>query len=257
MTIHLVTAANAGYFEKIKPYLKTLNENGRGLKVWFVAVNAQLPEWLSEYPNIEGREASTNEKGGSPKGTESLQHGGWLGCIPAEDDDTVVFTDGDIFLQRPLGDTELKDLDEWGNNTIGASYNMGPDETLLIEAIYKLQPQITDGEFFNIWGRACMTATCLNVGVLVAKRKTFLVLHKLYMQYWELISQHLKHQARQQWLIAWVAYNYGMDVQILPYSFHTHGHFTLPNGIVVGKAGDAYANGVLVAFWHVPMWARK
>ena len=254
MTVHIVTGSNAAYMEKMRPYLETLKTHAGAARCWLCCVDCAAPEWLPE--NIAAVYIPRDALAGSPPETESLQSGGWLPYLPIEDSDTVIFTDGDIFMQRGFSDNELMALEQWPENAIGASFNAGPTETLLHEALYKLHPQIEAGAFLTRWGLTALE-TCLNVGVLVARRATFARLHDSYMGRWAEIGLHMTHPARQQWLIGYTAYHDGFDVRILPYEFHLHAHFALPPGALVGRAGDAYINGNAVLFWHVPMRARR
>lgn len=255
MSVHLVTASNARYMPKMMPYLDTLQANGAGLTRWLCCVDCDPPD-MSAYPDIHVVNVPREALTGSPPETESLQHGGWLKYVPIGDEETVIFTDGDIFLQRPLSDAELTDLCNWKKNQLGASYNAGPNQTLLHEALYRLEPKIPDSEFLEVWTKFTLRCPCLNIGVMIAQKQTYAMLHKLYMLNWENITRHLQHQARQQWLMSYTAFAYAMNVIILPYTFHTHMHYDLPAGVVVGRAGDCYYREELVAFWHVPTWAR-
>ncbi len=249
MTIQIVTGANAGYMDKIKPYLETLRENAAPADPYLVGVNCRPAE---EIINT----VSTFDTSGSPAGTQSLQHGGWLNAVPGKPEDVVIFTDGDIFMQRKFSEQELQALNEWPGGALGVSYNMGPYETLLHEALFKLNPKVSDAEFLARWGRSTLEHLCFNVGVMVARRETYQRLYDLYMPLWDEIGVYLEHQARQQWLISYLI---GTQFKsgILDYSVHTHAHFQLPPGVLIAKDGTAYYNNQEILFWHLPMWARK
>lgn len=257
MTVHIVTGATAGYLDKIQPYLATLSiHSPASIKTWLVCVDCDPPDYLGTFSKVQTVRAGAAQLMGSPRETCSLQHGTWLDVVPGDDTDTVIFTDGDIFLQRPFEPQELAALEAWPAGALGTSYNMGPHETLLHEALFKLHPKVSDGAFLDAWGRVTLQGLCFNVGVMVAKRATFRRLLDAYQPRWDDIGRHLAHPARQQWLIGYTLAAGGFDVRVLPYSFHTHAHFDLPAGTQVGRAGEVYYDNQLVLFWHLPMWAR-
>lgn len=252
----LVTAANAGYMDKIKPYLDTLERNGAGLEKFLVCVNTLMPDAIREcYPDL----IVTNFEGDqySPPQSESLQHGSWLRIVSGKEEDTVIFTDGDIFMQRPLEEVELVALRDWPENTFGLSWNNGPSETLIYEALVKLNPTVSDADFITHWGRLTVERPVFNMGVMVARRSAYRKLYEAYCKRWAEVGEYLSHPARQQWLLSYLMHTEGFEVRILPFYFHMHYHFDLPEGALVGKAGDAYYNNHAVAFWHVPMWMRR
>jgi hypothetical protein len=255
--ITIVTASNERYMDKMRPYLESLARHldPASARAVLVCVDCAAPDWLP--PEIGVHHAPRSLLAGSPAGTESLQHGAWLQVVPGEPEDVVIFTDGDIFFQRPFDAVEIAALADWPDNSIGASYNQGSSETLLDEALFKLGPRQTDGEFLNRWGRITLQGTCFNIGVMVARRSTYQRLYDLYMGQWKRVSKALSHQARQQWLMGYLMHKEGFEIRLLPYNFHMHYHFELPAGALVGLAGDAYWQNQRVLFWHVPLHRRR
>jgi hypothetical protein len=251
--IHIVTGSNARYMDKMQPYLRTLNENAKGTRVVLCCVDCDGP---ADAGSIELPFVPRTALAGSPPESDSLQHGAWLPFVDAADNDVVIWTDGDLFMQRPFSERELADLEAWPAGTFGVSYNMGPHETLLHEALFKLRPKISAGAFLDKWGDVTLQCPCFNVGVMVGRVRDYRKLYDLYMPEWESVLADLEHPARQQWLIGYTMARH-FEMRLLPYTFHMHAHFELPSGALVGQAGEAYFNNQLVLFWHVPMWARK
>lgn len=266
MTLQLITASNAAYMVQMRPYLETLNAHAHGADCYLICLDCEPPTWLVELPNITPLRAAADTRY-SPPETQSLQHGAWLDVVPGAPDDVAIFTDGDLFMQRPFSDNERQGLAEWPAEAIGTSWNNGPSESLLYEALVKLQPKVSDGDFLARWGRVTVTSQVFNVGVLVGRRATLARLRALYEAQWDAIGECLAHKARQQWLLSYVLGCHdrqehpddpeGFDTHILPYTFHMHYHYNLPDGALVGKAGEAYYQNQPVMFWHVPMWMRK
>jgi len=258
MTIQLITAANAGYMDKIKPYLDTQERHGANLERYFICVKTDPPEAIADcYPDLILVQADAAQVEYSPTESESLQHGSWLDVVPGKDEDTAIFTDGDIFMQRPLNASELDALENWPENTFGVSWNNGAGETLIFEALVKLNPKVSDADFIAHWGRLTVERPVFNVGVMVGKRSAFRALRAAYEKRWGEVGEYLSHGARQQWLLSYLIHSEGFGLRVLPYTFHTHAHFDLPEGALIAKAGDCYYNNEAVAFWHVPMWMRR
>lgn len=260
MTLHIATGANAAYTDKIRPYLETLDANGGTAHRWLICVNCDPPAYLEELGSVRAVPAGDEQLVGSPPDTDCLQHGAFVEVLPAADDDVIIYTDGDIFLQRPLDESERAALYEWPHDAIGVSYNAGPRQTLLHEALFNLRPKVGDGAFLDHWGRHTVISTAFNAGVLVGRRSTFEKVLEVHRARWPEINRHLDHHARQQWLISWVLATggaNGVKPQVMTHSFHMHAHYQLPPGGLYTRSGDAYYDGKLVAFWHLPMWRRK
>lgn len=250
--IYIITGSNARYMEKMRPYLETLQRNTGDVNVVVCCVDCEGPGMGGINQVGVPRSALV----GSPPETESLQHGAWVDYAGAGDDDVVIWTDGDLFMQRPFSERELADLEAWSAGTFGVSFNIGPQETLLHEALFKLNPKIGAGAFLDKWGDETLEYPCFNVGVMVGRVSDYRKLHALYMAEWESISGDLAHAARQQWLISYIICKH-FEPRILPYTFHMHAHFELPAGALIGKAGEAYINNQVVLFWHLPMHMRR
>jgi len=186
---------------------------------------------------------------GSPPETESVQHGSFLCVIDCVPDDTIVYCDGDMLMQRPFTPQELKWLEMLPHECFASSWNAGPKQTLLDEA-RRLRPRLTEGEIIEMWGESISSTPCLNIGVAVARASTWRRIHEGYMLLWDDAGRAFAHRARQQWLVCYVAQCVlGLELFILPYKFHTHGHFELPQGAQI-VSGLACIDGRIICFRH-------
>ncbi|MBI4601303.1 MAG: hypothetical protein HY721_05000 [Planctomycetes bacterium] len=247
--IVLGTGASASYLPRIVPYLESIEANGEGFEAYLVCVGC--PE--DAPPRVElGRiqpVALARERARGEPGNSCVQHGAFLEVIPGTERDVVVFTDGDMVLQRPASPAELEFLRTLGDGVVGVSYNAGPEDTLLSEA-GRLLAQVplealTEGV---LGGRRQLPV--YNTGVIVARRGTYRGLHEAYMARWEEVGGFFRHYARQQWLLSLVLGTGGFRPVVLPYTFHLHGCYALPPGARFDREGYATYEGERVLFRH-------
>lgn len=236
----LITACNEGYYNRMTPYLDSLKRH-----LAFPAVLITVG-FEPEYCPIEHVYLSREQNAGAPYETESPQHGSFLQVIDGPEHETLIFTDGDIVLQRALTPPELVMLDNIGD-MVTCGWNSGPDETLQVEAA-RLYPRVTPLELYGRMGEA-VNAPCYNIGVIAAKRATWRRIYEAYMPLWKIVTQAFGHPARQQWLVNYVIHLLGIDVRLMPYSLHANGHYGIPPGVELCN-GLAYYQGEMVAFRH-------
>lgn len=239
--MRLITACNAHYFGRMAPYLDSLNTHAEFPKT-LVTVGFQ-----ATYPGIDCAYLPRFQNAGAPVESELPQHGSFLQVIDGELDEILIFTDGDIVLQRPLTYQEMDWLGNLSNNSVACGYNSGPDETLAIEG-NRLSPRFPLDAIGERFGLPLDHTPCYNIGVIAARRSTWEAIYNAYMPLWKLASDAFQHPARQQWLVCAVIALLNLRVQVTPYSFHANGHYGTPPGVSVN--GAAYYNGELVAFRH-------
>lgn len=244
--MRIVTSSNAGYLERIKPYLASLSQHSQ-IPATLVCVGCEPPGYLRSLPNVDAVMLTRLQNAGAPLDTECAQHGSWLKAVPGEPDDVVIFTDGDIILQRPFTPGELDWMASLPDNTIAVGYNSGPDETLAVECA-RLFPRFPLDAIARRFGDIEHTP-CFNTGVMVARRSTYQRIYDEYMRHWDVVSEAFGHMARQQWLICWTIAHLGIDVQVTPYSFHANGHYGLPPGCLYA-GGLLYSGNDVVALRH-------
>lgn len=243
MTIYVACSANEPYIPRIRPYLESLERHLKGLPITpvLVAVNT-APHWdlpvmcVSQETSVLPYEPPLSH----------LQAGGFLGALPGDDADVIVFTDGDIVMQRPPTPAEVAWLRDWPEGLVGLGYNAGPLDTLLSEA-GRLQPR---GEFDEPTRAMFAAVPLYNTGVVIARRATWRAWLAKTAEVWPGVNQTFGHYAKQQWAMCLSRAMLGLDVAALPQSIHTHGCYALPHGCHEDGAGRLCYLGVPVLFRH-------
>ncbi len=245
----LVCSSTEDYLEKIRPFLKTVNAFFPG-DVYLITVACEVPAgYLDELPKVQALTISHEQNDGAPEGTNSVQHGSFLRVLPGvQDDDLIIYSDGDIILQRPFTTEEMGWLEAWEDNEVGVAWNSGPNEKLIDEA-RRLHPKVDEKLLANFWGEQIYREPCFNIGVTVARAKTWRRLYSAYMQDWQKACDTLAHRARQQWLVCYEIAAQGYSSIVLPFTFHTHQHYGLPFGVWMSDGVAWYANEP-IAFRH-------
>lgn len=245
----LVCSSTEDYLPKIRPFLQTINAFFPG-DAYLICVECEPPTgYLDGLPKVQALTITHAQNDGAPEGTNSIQHGSFLRVLPdVQDDDLIIYSDGDIVLQRPFTDEEMRWLDEWQDNEVGTSWNSGPNEKLIDEA-RRLQPKVNEELLINLWGQMVNREPCFNIGVTVARAKTWRRLYSAYMQDWQKACDTLGHRARQQWLVCYEMAALGLSTIILPFTFHTHQHYGLPFGTWLAD-GVAWYGNEPIAFRH-------
>lgn len=227
--IHLAFSANARYLDKIRPFAESVGAASPNTRNWLVCVECQ-PDYT--IPNVTAVTITREQNAGAPSETESIQHGSFLQVIDCEPDDTIIYCDGDMIMQRPFTPDEVKALEAVTFDTFLTSWNAGPNQTLLDEAM-RLKPRGTDEDMVTQWGDGIATAPCFNIGVAVATANTWQFIYEAYTELWGKACYSFGHQARQQWLVSHIITQGDFEWGILPYEFHTHAHFQLPPGTIM------------------------
>lgn len=239
----LITACNARYLERIKPYLESLSAHSQ-IPATLVCIGDFIFD--PHLPGIDSVILPRSKNRGSPMETESPQHGSFLQAIDGPDDEALIFTDGDIVMQRPFTDTELSMFADLPPNTVLAGYNSGPDETLETEA-RRLFPGVPIPAIAERFG--LLEMPCYNIGVFVAWRKTYRYIYTEYMRHWRTVCDAFAHAARQQWLVVHTIHRLGIQVQVMPYSLHANGHYGMPPGCEY-RGGLLYSGEEVVCLRH-------
>lgn len=240
-----ITGTNERYLKNMLPYLGSLREHRR-IPVTLVTVGfaaePQGDKWLDTVSMTKEQNA------GAPPETECIQHGSFLNVINGKDDEVLIYTDGDMIMQRQITDDELRSVSSIADNQVVTSYNSGPQECLLHEAS-RLRPRVDLQQVINDWGNVVTERNCYNVGVLIARRSTWKRIYSEYMGNWERVCRYFDHQARQQWLISYVIASLGIDAFVLPYSFHSHGHYGPPPNCST-QDGKVYTGEDMILLRH-------
>lgn len=236
--MQLLTASNERYYPRIRPYLESLK---RHCNIPWALIETSPAEY--PFAQISAYKLSKRRNAGSPPETESPQHGAFWPLLDSLSD-TVVFTDGDLIMQRPFTDDEIS----WAESVeFSAGWNGAPRESLTIEA-QRLRPIKTLDEIRSAFP-LMDTGLCYNIGCMIAKGETFKRIHARYMELWPTACEMFGHMARQQWLVCYVVAELGIEVDLMPVSFHAHGHYGMPGGCYQ-EGSQIYTSGGPVLFRH-------
>lgn len=238
--IRLVTACNERYLSRMQPYLDSLKKHCQ-IPVTLITVGFE-----TKIPGVECIKLDKQLNRGSPMETESPQHGSFLQVLDCTDDDIIIFTDGDIVMQRSFMRHELDRIALLPFGSVMAGYNSGPGETLAVEAS-RLFPRFT---IEQIDARMKFTGKpCYNIGVFVARRKDYQRIYEAYIPKWDIVSEAFGGPARQQWLVVHTIHQLGMTVKVTPYSFHANGHYGMPPRCWY-RDGVLYSDNEIVLMRH-------
>lgn len=240
--MRILTACNEGYYPRMAGWLDSLAERSN-IPYTLVKVG-----W--DYPS--GRQIDEvclpkDLNSGAPSTTESIQHGSFLHMVDGPEDELLIYCDGDMVLQRPFTADELSWLEDFDDRTVSAGPNRYRES--MLDELELLQVSVSMDELRRRFPGELDQWLMLNVGVLAMRRSAWQELYQAYMERWDLVSKTMGHQARQQWLICYVIYALEMDLRVMPYLMHSHGHFGQHPG--VEKHGeDVVVNGKLAAIRH-------
>jgi len=252
MNIVLATGSDKKYLPRMWPYLESIERHSQASRnVVFVPVQGRENwyERVRSLPSVEWRPVQISElRAKNPN--NCLQHGEFLAFDDpnASDDDLVIFTDGDIELQRWFSAEELEWLQAMPPNGIAVGYNEGPWGSLARE-IELLQPKSDIEEIQRAFPGDWEKMPCCNTGVLIARRSAYRRLCEAYVERYAEIDALLGKYTKQQWLLSWLLQSESFDVRMLPQEVHTHGCHPLP--LRCSRQGDdlLYA-GTKVMFRH-------
>ena len=238
----LITGCNEQYISKIQAYLSSLRQFAE-FPIYFCTVGFRD----KGDKKINAVHLPRSMNAGAPVETESIQHGSFLPIIEAHPAETIIYTDGDFVMQRPMTQNEqefltLKDYE------VVAGYNFGAHCTLMHDAQI-IGRKISNSELLERWGDILLKAQDFNAGFLAMNTKTWQILYTNYMRDWQKACADFAHQARQQWLISYEIATLGFYVKICPWSIHAHGHGGLKPGMERRRDG-VYYNGDLALFRH-------
>lgn len=235
----LATCINEGYYSRAKPYLKSVEKYSQIDNICLTL--DFLPECTDriDYYHVDSTRVRL------PLNNYCLQHGEFLDWVDTNDDDVILFTDADLRMQRPFTDDELNWMRSFKTGQISCGYNAGPLDTLAAEA-QRLGMRCSMTELSERYGN--LIQPCYNVGVTVARRDTWERLCNIYVDMYPDCQPLFHHVASQQWLLSWIMDRY-LDVQIMPQTFHTHGHYALPKGTTF-KGSEVWFDGQKVLFRH-------
>ena len=178
-----------------------------------------------------------------------IQHGEFLNAEifrTTSDDDIIIFSDGDMYVQRGLTDTERLFLQSLTDDEVFVGYNASPTDTLLDE-FHRLSPT---GYLPSFLEPNVGSVKIYNTGVLCMNKRTWLRLSELYISMFPELDKMFEHYAKQQWLISYIIGTKGFSVYEMPYDFHNHTHYPPPSGTTIDENGVVRYNDKVVLFKH-------
>lgn len=240
MKLVLATGSDAGYYEKIQPYLNSIEANSTFDENQLVYLGDEEIEF--EYDNIKLSRLN-REDCKFINVNNCVQHGEFLHAENIKDlsgDDIICFTDGDIILQRGLSKKERKQLENLKDGDVMAGYNASPSDTLYDEAMrLDYTGKIVDG-LTNIDLRQIMV---YNTGVLIMNKNTWQSVYDQYNELWPDVEDMFEHYAKQQWLLSFVINTKGYNPIIIGYDMHSHGHYGTPFWVYYDMRDKSIPNG--------------
>lgn len=251
--IHVVTCVNDSYYyKKMGAWMEGTFLLGSDIKAHLITLDFDIDaESVSKYPHIDFRRVNSKDCP-TINSNFCIQEGGWLQCFPeCPNTDTFVCIDGDALIQRDFDVVEKKALSNWPDYAIGMNWNAGEGDTLTAEA-GRIWPKVPLYTIKTHWYPGTELA-CHNAGVIVANLKTWKIFYEGYIANLDRVKRYFNHIAHQQWLINWLAQTEPLHVEILPQSFHTHGHYGLYPGVFTTPEGQAVT---LVGGKTTPTWVR-
>lgn len=240
----LATAANDTYLPRIAPYLHTIERNGQAFDRRVLVTVGCKVEMPAELGSIEAIPLPADRALGHT-GIWCVQQGCHLEVLDAADDDVVIFTDGDIQLQRGPNEDELAWMRAIPRDTFALGWNAGPHDTLAHEA-HRLA---LSGEGRALFQDA-LTAPIYNCGVMITRVASYRALYQEYLKLYPSYLPHTIHYAATQFLLCAIIARQGWRVWQLPYSVHTHGCFGVPEGVEEGGDASLWVDGAPVLFRH-------
>ena len=178
-----------------------------------------------------------------------LQHGEFLKADAFSglvDEDIIIFTDGDMTLQRGLSDEERTFIETLSHGDVYVGYNASPDDTLVEEASrlgltgYQSTQLRSNLEGVKVY----------NTGVLCMAKSTWISLVEEYVKLFSEVDRMFHHYAKQQWLISYIIGVGSYKVHEMSYVVHNHTHYPSPDGTAIDANGIVTFNGEVVLFKH-------
>lgn len=247
MKLVLATGSDSNYLNRISNCIRSISSNSNFDENYLVylqrsneAVSFIAPNVSSTYVNINEIKALNQNN--------CIQHGEFIKARylkELDDEDVIVFIDGDVEIQRPYNKKEESILRGLKDDYVYVGYNAGVTDTLYDE--YKrLGPTMRVHEIFDV---DLESLKVYNTGVLAMNKKTWNKLSERYIELFPFVDKMFTHYAKQQWLISFIIVT-EMNVIEMDYTVHNHTH----HGIVPESTKDAdrkvYYRGELVLFKH-------
>lgn len=249
MKIVLATGSDERYLTKIRPYLKSI-ELKSNFDLNYLVYVSDTPANLS-FPFSKIKIGNLLLKSfRAPNNINCAQHGDFIYCPELDsdttDDDIIVYTDGDMIMQRRLSKKEIEFLRGMRDGDVYVGYNASPRDTLADEFSRLGKTGKTHKEFELDWSEH----KAYNTGVLAMNKRTWKRVIDLYSNLYPKIDEMLNHHAKQQWLLCFIFATNDFNIFEMPYHIHNHTHYPSPKGTSQDINGRVFFNKKLVLFKH-------
>jgi hypothetical protein len=249
MKIVLATGSDERYLTKIRPYLKSI-EFKSNFDLNYLVYVSDAPTNLSlPFSKIKIGNLLLNSFR-APNSINCAQHGDFLYCPELDsdtnDDDIIIYTDGDMIIQRRLSKKEIEFLRSMRDGDIYVGYNASPDDTLANE--FKRLGKT--GKFHEEFELDLDKHKVYNTGVLAMNKRTWKKVIDIYSGLYPKIDEMLTHYAKQQWLLCFIFATNNFNIFEMPYHIHNHTHYPSPKGTSQDSNGLVFFNKKLVLFKH-------
>lgn len=231
----LATGADINYYQKpvFQKYINSIIQNSDFDKNFIVLLDGELE--VDSFYNVEVASVKSEDII-CLNINNCLQHGEFIKADKfnsLNDEDVILFSDGDMIIQRNLFPSEKEFLLNLKDGDVFVGYNASPTDTLANEAA-RLNPTNIESEIIK---DDLTKIKVYNTGVLCMNKKTWGKLVEDYINLFSEADKMFNHYAKQQWLISYIINTKGYKVYEMPYEFHTHTHYPSPQGITINPEG--------------------
>lgn len=244
----LATGVDSNYYisERFLTYVNSIINNSNFDRNIIVLLDCQTEDSL--IGNIEIAPIYSADVQ-APNKNRCLQHGDFLNADifnEVSSSDIIIFTDGDMDLQRNLTQEEESFLRNLKDGEIYVGYNESPEDTLEKESSRLGRLPYTSDQIKE----DLSTITVYNTGVFAMNKKTWQDVLNIYVKIFPEVNKMFDHYAKQQWLLSYIIGTKGFKVYEMPYQFHTHSHYPPPPGTTMNSTRELYYNNEKVLFKH-------
>lgn len=243
----LVTGSNYSYLPKISGYLTSIDANSNFDKNFLIYTGEDLvvvPEsvQISTINHDEVVSKNTNY---------CLQHGAFVNSSVFDkntnDSDVIIFTDGDIRLQRGATYEELSAFRSMSDFDVMVGFNESSSDNLFKELnrlSYNFFPSFTQKDELESF-------PCYNTGVLAMNKKTWRFMLSNYDNMFEYVDRSINFYAKQQWLISYILSKVDLfNVINMSSVIHSHNHYPPPPEVHMDENGVVFCKNDVVLFKH-------
>jgi len=245
----LATGSNSSYLSKIYGYLESIDVNSNFDKNFLVYFGEDVYSVI--VPNAICVSKICDDEVVSKNSNHCLQHGAFVNSLDlnkfANDSDIIIFTDGDIRLQRNATEEELMNFRSMSDFDVMVGFNESSSDNLLKELgrlSYNFFPSFTTEVELESF-------PCYNTGVIAMNKKTWRFLLDKYNEMFEYVNQSINFYAKQQWLISYIlSKENSFNVINMSLVIHSHNHYSPPPEVKIMNDGVVFCGDKIVLFKH-------